>query len=493
MNRSSTRFLALALAASASLGPLLSPIRPARAQYTGAMGYRFNNGSSALLSVMIQNNINGSMIRNQMRSSRAYTRTGSSGLSAAQRQQQRGQSLVKSGRATTSFAMRPFPIDYYMKTAWSGNGDAAKRKHNYEEWLAQSALWRAEAQARGAKFGDYAQMHALAFVMCAQAYNGGRVSNQGWKHKADSIRRYYLKDAGFQSWTPTQKQEGYESLMLSASYALYLRQTGDTEKARQTASTWLSANWDTDHPGVPDAQDAVATLTRFVTPGRTKARIARTPARRATPSNKPLSLPVSAPSNAPAASDAPSTPALSFEQAARATHFTPSAKSLVPEMLAANYAPGKRDQMLKLYTQLLKMMHAQSHHDSEVPVGSSEDVAQAMTTMLAYFYVLAREPIDQRGSVTVTGAQQEALHRQLTLAMGSDPQFRAQSVSQKQTAFEAMLLLTSVLIMAGKQAQQSGDMEIHKQVQALASQSLQSLLGTTPDKMRFTNTGLQLD
>jgi hypothetical protein len=456
---------------------------PARAQYTGALGAQFNNGTSALLSVMIQNNMNQQMLQNQvnrqMMNNESLLGTGRGGQGLT-----RGQRLIKSGRATVAFSPRAFPIGTYMKGVWSGKGDAALRKRNYTEWLAQSALWRAEVAARGAKSNDYVQLEALAFVMCAEAFNGGHISNEGWKRKVASMRPLYLKSAGFQGLSNLQKQERIEGSMVSASYALYLRQTGNTAQARKVASTYLSDNWDTDHKGVPDDQDAVATVARFVTAPPKRPTI-----RPVAATNKPLTAPASTSTSAPIAS-------VSFQKAAQLTSFRREA-GLASHDLMMQAGAGTADeatlaQARSVFEKLIEQSRAglAKNTKANLPL---DNVARAMASSLIFTHALALTTPGKKvgeGVPTQTWEQTEALRRQMALALASDPGFARISDHQKQEAFEIYLLqpaFAEVIYLSGLQ---QNNIALQNKAREMARQGFKSLVGFEPSRARFTDDGL---
>lgn len=485
-----------AVAIAASVFTLGAP-RSAHAQfiapfgtgYQGANGLQYNNGTSALLSVMIQNNMNMTMMRNSLNSSHFLTYGGGSrrsGATPAQLQARRGRALIKSGRATMAFKMRPAPA--YLWVAEWAKKNARGRAGANAEWQAQSAIWRQAVAARGATYGDMAQMLGVAFVMCAEAYSGRQINKAGYNAKVANIRRIYLQSPGYQGWTQAEKQDLYERTLLSASWAMYLRRQGKITEARKTAGDWLADNWNTDHKGVSDADDAVATLARFQTGPlpMPSARVASTSITRAKPMPRPR---VQTATTAPDDNGAPNLQA-ALAQAQKITRYARSTNALLPSMLAAQQPAAKREEARQFYVQLLNAGRAQMRKTFELPSNAPDDVARALTMMVSYFYVLARSPVGT-GGVVVSSAQVEALQRQFTLLLGSDAKFKAQSAQQKQMMFEGAVLMTTLVGVMSAQAQKSGDLELQKQVQATAAGSLQKFLGVSPDKMRFSNAGLQ--
>lgn len=237
----------LAATLAASLLALGAP-KTARAQfiaplgtgYMGANSLQYNNPTSALMSTMIQNNMNSMMFRN-MTMGQHYRRYGygggRSGPTPAQLQERRGRALIKRGRATTTFKLRPIN-SVQLVNEWAKKNDNG-RAGALEEWRGQSAIWREAVAARQERGGDRAHIDALAFVMCLEAYTGRQLSNAAFQRLAKDFRGFYLKNAYYQGETLVQKQSDYESSLLSASWAIYLRRHGREEEARKVAATWL--------------------------------------------------------------------------------------------------------------------------------------------------------------------------------------------------------------------------------------------------------------
>lgn len=150
-----------------------------------------------------------------------------------------GRRLIESGRATTKFQTRPFPLASYMKTAWNGN--AATRRKNLSEWKAQSAIWNAEAKARGAKTNDMGDVYALAIVMSYQAYSGKRVNNTGFRQQAREFSELFGSLSAYQGYSTREKQEFYENAMLLASNALRFRRAGNVTEAKARGTEFLNS------------------------------------------------------------------------------------------------------------------------------------------------------------------------------------------------------------------------------------------------------------
>ena len=110
----------------------------------------------------------------------------------------------------------------------------------------QSTLWRQEVGARKAKWGDFAALYAVAYVMAFEAYTGQKLSDAGYKEMLASTRPGFLKDAGFQGRSAQSKQELYEETLALATNALRLRRAGDIDGAKKGAAAFIGKTWQGD-------------------------------------------------------------------------------------------------------------------------------------------------------------------------------------------------------------------------------------------------------
>lgn len=416
------------------------------------------------------------LITQSMQRSQMYGTMLPLGASIVDLQEARGARLIKRGRATIKFPMRTPPLALWMK-GWGGN-DPQKRKKSYLEWLAQSALWRQEAKARGAQFGDMGDMMGLSFALCYEAYTGKKINNAGFGYLSKAFRDALLKDANYQGYTVTKKQGRYEDSMLNATYALYLRREGARRgdaamiaKAREKAQKFMDLWWKEDTPG------AVKDLARFAGKAAPVQRVAA-----ASASIKSVKVPA-----APRTS-AGTTPAISFEQAVQATSFRPVATSVLPEQMAAGEAPAKRKAARKLF----EAMVASGRNDlRKIYGGEPDDVAQGMSFLVVTYYGLGLTTPGQPANVSANREQMMALKKQFALALAGNPDFRNIPARRKQQMFETMLLLPLMTGYIYTQGQQSNNLEMQQKAREAARNVLQSLFGVPPEKMHFTAAGLQ--
>ena len=199
---------------------------------------------------------------------------------------------------------------------------------------------------------------------------------------------------------------------------------------------------------------------------------------------------------AKAAPEAPSAPVEDdFAGAARATSFKFSGSSVMSKQLAQAMISKAEDRpaAAKTFASCLQKgrSYLRSNADANLP---ADNVARALAFSLTTLHALAlSRPGEKMGQdVPIPSpAQSDALRAQVALALSSDPKFRAQTSRQKQEAFE-MLVITTVfaetLYSAGGQKDDAGMQEA---ASGMAREALQELLGVEPEKMQFTEAGLQ--
>jgi hypothetical protein len=222
---------------------------PSQAQYTNPYtGRTWNNPGSSLLDTMILNKsremmMSGNMMSNSMTSASLHN--------LMLRRQQLGRQTIKRGKATTRFtAAAPFSLSEWVTRC--GAKTPEMRRQYAAELTVQQAIWKQEAQARGANTQDMAQSLALGFVLAWEAYTGGkRATDAQYRGIAADFRKTLLNDPHFQGMTAKEKQYLYEDQMVSATDAVrLLRQstkTGDDaiqQKAREGGKRYLTRWWD---------------------------------------------------------------------------------------------------------------------------------------------------------------------------------------------------------------------------------------------------------
>jgi hypothetical protein len=223
---------------------------PSQAQYTNPhTGRTWNNPTSSLLDTMILNKSWEMIMRGNMTS--ANTMTSANFRALLLHRQRLGRQKIKSGKATTRFsAAAPFSLSEWVTRC--GAKTPQMRRQYAAEITLQQAIWKQEAQARGASTQDMAQSLALGFVLSWEAYTGGkRATNAQYRGIAADFRKTLLKDPDFQGMTAKEKQYLYEDQMILATDAVRLlreaTKTGDAatlQKARDGGKRYLTRWWD---------------------------------------------------------------------------------------------------------------------------------------------------------------------------------------------------------------------------------------------------------
>ncbi len=223
--------------------PLLleSPVC-AQTTYTNPYtGNQFNNPNSSLLDTAILG------VRNQMmlNSALANGRVSSSILREAYMKQMRlGESKIKTGKATTRFTQRAFPLDYWVKQ--TGGTTPEKRKQNAAELTAQRAIWMQESRARNVDPMDMAQALGLTFVLAREAQTGDKATAAQFKGITNDFRTMLLKNPLYQGMDATGRQRYFEDLMINSTDPVRLlreaqRTTDDAtrQKAQESGQRYV--------------------------------------------------------------------------------------------------------------------------------------------------------------------------------------------------------------------------------------------------------------
>lgn len=386
------------------------------------------------------------------------------GMSAADSQRARGERLIKSGRATMKFPMRPYPIRELLDSL-----PASERERNYAEYVVQSKLWQQEAARYGAKFGDMADMYALATVVAYEAYSGKRAPSAAFGYYVELTRRDYLTWAGYQGRSDTSKQEHYEDAMMRTTNALRMRRAGDIEGAKASAAKWMDTMWIGDTAGV---------LARVAGFGSGAPAAAPAPVAKTAKQDQ---------------SAATATEQSSPQDAQAAVRFAPAAAPVLPPMLVAQEKPEARDEARKFYDALLaagqgKMRQLFKPSEQEA---KQQSVAQAMTYAIVTFYTAAKTSSGSPSEAGWTPQNIAGLEKQFTTLLGSDTKFRASSAQQKQTLYEGAVLMATMIGYLNSEAQKSGDAKMQAKVREAASGALQNIVGVPAERVRLCDAGLQ--
>lgn len=453
--------------------------------YSDNLGYRYNNPMSASIGTYLNESNKAFFVRQSLQNAMIQSSRGPyKGGSSVAAQKQRGDALIRRNQATMAFPIREFPVKKWLDI-WGGT-DPQKRDKAAKEWGDQKALWAAEIQARGAKTGDMGDMLALAFVSCMEGYNGERINNAGFHYMSGEFRKTLLKDAPYQGYSVDEKQDMYERAMLSGTYSLILRrqaqQSGDMSsipEAQQSAGRFLDKWWDTKTSGAVKELAAYRTKSAPTTP---------------TPASRGTRVAV-APAAPPPPGGGTSQPTVSFEEAKRATTYTPVAPMLIDQKLAANARDSKmRDFIVKLTHQMIDGTRSDMRQNAtaNLPV---DNVARALASSLSACYMVAiARPGQQvgQGVPAFTKEQMEGLRRQVALVLASNPNITRMSDRDKQELSEVYLLvpaLSSTLYNAGVA---KSDNKAQEEARSFARSSFQGIMGVAPEKVHFTDQGITL-
>ena len=436
----------------------------APAQYTDSLGYSYNNMMSATIGTYLNGQSNMFYARQAL-----YRSMRTAGPDP---QETRGRALIRSGAATMAFPTRPFPLAKWLD-AW-GAGDPQKRERAAREWEFQRAIWADEIRARGAKPGDMAQMMALAFVACVEAITGQKVSNVGFRKETEEFRKVWIKDPFYQGRSAVSKQELYEDSMLTGSYALYLRRmahkgspAGDVDKARSAAGGFLD-KW-----CVGKTPAAIKAFANYLGPAPKKAVTEVAPA-------------------VPSAPQTPPVAEMTFEEAARVTGYTPTESTLADRSFAANVAdPARREDAARIVRAILDAAHRSMARSKQANL-PMDNVARAMALSLTGSYQIALAQPGQKvgfGKPAFTGAQINALSRQIAINLASNEGFRKLGDREKQEMAESLLLVPSMSMIIYNGALEKGDEAAQGRARDMARAQFVKLFGIEPEKVRFTDNG----
>lgn len=455
-------------------------VKPVRAQVTGST-YNPYRDSSNYWDRQIAAKIDMSSVitRNAQNSAMTNLIASQAGKGGGQSPHQRGAVLIKAGRATNKFAMRPFALNKWLQQ-WGGS-DAQKRAQAKAEWDVQSALWRQEVTRRKANWGDIGDLYAVALSVAFEAYTGQRLSETGFQALAKATRAGFLKDSGYQGRSTASKQDLYEETMVSATDALRLRRAGDVDRARDSAFRFVGLTWK------PSASNFFNDLAKY-------AQNIQAPASKS--ATKTISLAPkgnSAITNPEGASNAKMTPEAAWREAIRVTSFRSGAASIVPTQIGAEQKDAKmRAQLQKQAQTALESMHEvmRRSDDQSLP---PNNVARAMAFAIMQLRQVARSTPGQplgKGETDISAATMKTARRQIALNLASNSNFRALSDRDKQQMQEVFLILPAFALVTYEAGLNSGDLQAQQEARTMARQVFQELFKSDPDKVRFTADGV---
>jgi hypothetical protein len=193
-----------------------------------------------------------------------------------------------------------------------------------------------------------------------------------------------------------------------------------------------------------------------------------------------------APAPRPATSPARPTPAPvapTLKAQMSATTFHRAARPVMLQSIADKMGrtPDERAKLMQFFQQGLAAYHKEARR-----VKHPDDVALALAFFIATNYAVcqpAHEP---------TEAQIEQLTARLRPALTGMPQIRGATDRQKQALFETLVTFGVFTLAGYQQGVTAKDQEMESVFTKLATQNLQTILGVSPDQMRFTATGLEI-
>ncbi len=481
----------LLLGACAGQGRAQIVTQNANGLFTNQSGGSFYSESGAKMDQMIQNNMAMSNAMTQIFLNDMARRQ----LVAARQtkaREARGRALIARGRAFVSFPMRAAPVSSWLD-GWAKADPKRGRAGAYQEWLAQSTIWKQEAKARGARLGDMADMMALAFVLSAEGYSGKRINNAGWARMSHDFRRVWLRDANYQGFSTLEKQQKYEEIMLSGSWAAYERREGarrgDAGRlaiARKTGGDFLDAYWTSDNKKQRDADNALQTLAPFAAAKPTRAKAPVAPARIAV---RPASVkPAASQRAAVAAPPRTTSVSLTPEQAVERTLFA-RGDDLLPDVLSAREEPLHRAGVRANYARFLATGRERMHSIFGARKGK-ESVADALTYAFLTIYTASKTTSGNISQAGFTPTNLQGLFRQVALRLGNDADFAARSARDKQLVYESAILTATLVGALNGEAARTGSATDAQNARA-AGAAMQKLLGVEPDRVRLTDDGLQ--
>jgi hypothetical protein len=156
--------------------------------------------------------------------------------------------------------------------------------------------------------------------------------------------------------------------------------------------------------------------------------------------------------------------------------------SLLPRQLAAKVPAEKRDQAVRFF-QISIDLYRQTARKDGFP---SNDLAYALEYFVVNNYHLYHNLIGSPNGVTMP--QERAIYAQFQRILGPNAEIRKMSDAQKQQTTEALAIMFGI----GYQANQTRDPKLVEQSRDLAKQSLEKLFGTSVEKIKITNQGIEL-
>lgn len=164
------------------------------------------------------------------------------------------------------------------------------------------------------------------------------------------------------------------------------------------------------------------------------------------------------------------------------TTFRQVAPSIMPQQLAREMAqsPVERQKLEKMFSDLLENYRDNLRH-SGAPLN---DVSRAASYLIASSYMVY---FDIR---PMSDAQYAALREQMRGVFAEDAQFQRLSDREKQKMFEGYGITATWIDVGYQFVKKAGDREGMAQWREMARRNLENMLGDSPERVRFTNSGV---
>jgi hypothetical protein len=172
--------------------------------------------------------------------------------------------------------------------------------------------------------------------------------------------------------------------------------------------------------------------------------------------------------------------------AAEDTSFHASQPPFVPQQLAASLGKTAEERQF-IESILTKCLN--NYTDTAIQKGVPlNDVARALNYFIGTNYFVYTSGV---GGPTLD--QINASRDRIRANMSQDDNFRRMSDKQKQEAYETLIVLAGFVDLGAGTAKQSGDAKAAAAFREMAKYNLETLLGTSVEKIHFTNDGLVLN
>lgn len=165
--------------------------------------------------------------------------------------------------------------------------------------------------------------------------------------------------------------------------------------------------------------------------------------------------------------------------------FRAEAASIIPQQLAAASTNNQQEQrqLTSFFNQQLRVYENERRNVGQ----PTKDITNAV----AYFICINFNAV--HGDVVATEDDVANLTNQLNAIFATDAKIKAMSNRDKQMAYESMAILARTIVAVYEAAEAEGNQAVMNQFRQMARENLKNLLGTTADKMRFGDNGLEIN